>query len=300
MSKIIRIGTRGSKLALWQADYLAAQLAEHDIQSEQIIISTKGDRVQDLSFDKIEGKGFFTKEIEDSLLADEIDLAVHSLKDMPTTPVDHLTLSGVSYREEPNDCLLIKKSSFDSSQILGLKQGAVVGTSSARRKAMIQNLVPHVALKDIRGNVPTRVDKLRNQDFDAIILAAAGLNRLKLDLSDLEVKLLHPKEFVPAPGQGVIVYQCRTTDLATRRIVKKIHNSEVSMCTNVERKVLQMMEGGCQLPLGVHCTMDAMRNFHVSAAYSPSEGAPLKQVSMSQNTNAELAELVYEQLMSEK
>lgn len=298
MPNKLRIGTRGSKLALWQANYVSAELKNIGIETEIIIIKTKGDLVQNLSFDKIEGKGFFTKEIEDALLNNEVDLAVHSLKDMPTTPVEGLTLSGVSYREKPNDCLIIKKSSVDPQGVLDLKKNPIIGTSSARRQRFILSLIPDAQLKDLRGNVPTRLKKLMEQDYDAILLAAAGLHRLGLDLSAYEVKYLHPREFVPAPGQGVIVYQCRTEDLPNRRIINQIHHPEVVVCTNVERRVLQMLNGGCHVPLGVHCYMDELKNFHAVAAYAKDAHSPVNTIQLSQNTTTDMAETMYNMLMN--
>lgn len=294
----LRIGTRGSKLALWQANYTKDQLAELGIEAELKIIKTKGDKIQHLSFDKIEGKGFFTKEIEDELLAGEIDLAVHSMKDMPTTPPDGLVITAVSYRENPADQLLIHPDAVDENQILRFKQNAIIGTSSARRKAQIRHLRGDVAIKDIRGNVPTRIEKLRSGEFDAILLAAAGIERLKLDLSDLTVITLHPREFVPAPAQGVLAWQTRTDDLETRRILKNLHQGDVAKATNIERTVLKLMEGGCHIPLGVYCEQDQMGHFHVWAAYAQAWDQALKTVRQSSSTSFELAEQVYKALIA--
>lgn len=226
--KKVRIGTRGSRLALWQAEFTKQQLLANGIESELVIIKTKGDAIQHLSFDKIEGKGFFTKEIEERLLNGDVDMAVHSMKDLPTSQPDGLVLGAVSYRENPADWLIIRKEEVDTTGTLKLKKNAVVGTSSARRKAQLLDLRPDLQLKDVRGNVPTRLDKLRQGQFDAILLAGAGLTRLALDVSDLEVIQLDPKEFVPAPAQGVLAFQCRADDIETRRVLKKLHHPEVS------------------------------------------------------------------------
>ena len=153
-----------------------------------------------MSFDKIEGKGFFTKEIEDALLRGDIDLAVHSMKDLPTESPEGLKIAAVSYREDPADWLLIDPSKTADNQIFKLKENAIIGTSSARRKAQLLDFRPDIQLKDIRGNVPTRIEKLRNGDFDAIVLAAAGIKRLELDLSDLTIIRLNPREFIPSPS----------------------------------------------------------------------------------------------------
>ncbi len=299
MKSFLRIGSRGSDLALWQANYLKDQLQNHGISSEIIVILTKGDKIQDLSFDKIEGKGFFTKEIEDSLLNDEIDIAVHSMKDMPTSQPEGLTLTAVSYREDPSDCLLISKDCYDQSQDFRLKDNTVIGTSSSRRKSLITNLRQNIQIKDIRGNVPTRIQKLRNGDFGAIILAQAGLNRLKLDVSDLHVVTLNPKEFVPAPAQGVLAYQTHRDDFETRKVMKLIHDSEVAQITNIERTVLKLMGGGCHLPLGVYCMKDKSGNFHVHAALGNTNDGSLKKVSLSQSTSSQLGEKIHQLLIND-
>lgn len=291
---MLRIGTRGSKLALWQAHYTQAELARIGVESELVIIKTQGDVVQHLSFDKLEGKGFFTKEIEDALLRGDIDLAVHSMKDLPTSPPDGLVITAVSYRDNPADWLLLRPEAVDTSQVFKLKQGAVVGTSANRRKAQLLDFRPDVQLKDIRGNVPTRLDKLRSGDFDAIFLAAAGVSRLELDISDLVLVELNPREFVPAPAQGVLAWQTNRGDTATRMILRQLHRPDISACTNVERKVLQLMSGGCQLPLGVHCERDANGNYHAFAACEI-EGT-LRRARVSSSTNAGVAEQLIGQL----
>ncbi len=298
-TQTIRIGTRGSKLAMWQAEYTRHKLSEMNISSELKIIKTKGDRIQHLSFDKMEGKGFFTKEIEDALLRGDVDIAVHSMKDMPTRQPDGLTLTAVSYREDPSDWLVVRKEVADGAGPLKLRKGAVVGTSSARRKAQILDFRPDVQIKDIRGNVPTRLRKLREGQFDGILLAAAGLKRLKQDLSEFFLFQFDPREMVPAPAQGVLVYQACTDDLPTRRILNKIHNREVAEIIRIERKVLKLLDGGCQMPLGVYCQKDDMGNFHVWAAKANAWNEPVKRVNISSSTSFELAERVVEALRAE-
>ncbi len=292
MDRKLKIGTRGSKLALWQAHYTQDQLKAIGVDSELIIIKTKGDQIQHLSFDKIEGKGFFTKEIEDSLLQGAIDMAVHSMKDMPTTQPEGLVLSAVSYRENPADWLIVRKDKLEEGALFKLPEGAVVGTSSARRKAQMLDFRADIQLKDIRGNVPTRLNKLRNGDFDAILLAAAGITRLNLDASDLEIVRFNPKEFVPAPAQGVLCWQTKKDDLATRRVLQQLHQSEVARATNVERKVLKLLDGGCHMPLGAYCELDQAGNFHVWAAKADTWDGPVKRVKLSSSTHFELAERV--------
>ncbi|UKN00790.1 hydroxymethylbilane synthase [Paracrocinitomix mangrovi] len=249
----IRIGSRGSDLALWQANFVKDELTALGHEVEIIIIETKGDKIQDLSFDKIEGKGFFTKEIEAALIDNEIDLAVHSHKDLETTPPEGLVIAAVSARANPVDVLLVRKEAVDEIKTLDLKDDPIVGTSSARRQTQLRRLRSDVQLKDLRGNVPTRINKLRNGDYDAIVLAAAGVQRLELDLSDLHVIEMDPTLFIPAPAQGVLGLQVRDTDSAVKEAVAALNNVEVGAVINIERGILRGMEGGCQLPLGVHC-----------------------------------------------
>ena len=287
-SSVLKIGTRGSKLALWQAEFTRAELARIGVDSELVIIKTQGDVVQHLSFDKLEGKGFFTKEIEDALLRGDIDLAVHSMKDLPTSQPEGLVITAVSYRDNPADWLIIRKTSVDSGKIFKLKEGAVVGTSANRRKAQLIDFRPDLGLKDIRGNVPTRLEKLRSGDFDAIFLAAAGVSRLELDLTDFELVEMNPREFIPAPAQGVLAWQTNRDDTETRTILKKLHHPEISAATNVERKVLQLMDGGCQLPLGVHCERDEAGHYHAYAACEI--GGGMRRARLSSSTSYGLAE----------
>lgn len=252
----IRIASRGSELALWQANFVTSELKKIGVDSELVIIKTQGDKIQDLSFDKMEGKGFFTKEIEESLLAGETDLAVHSHKDLTTETHDKLVVAAVSYREDPSELLLIRKECVSLKNIFSLKPNAIVGTSSARRKAQILSFRKDLKLEDLRGNVPTRIKKLRDGKYDAIMLAAAGIERLELDLSDLHVVKLDPKEFIPAPAQGVLALQIRNDDDEVRKIISKLNHPEVKETIDIERKVLNLLQGGCQLPLGVYCEKD--------------------------------------------
>jgi hydroxymethylbilane synthase len=261
----IRIGTRGSDLALWQAHFVRRQLEEIGCEVSIQIIVTQGDRIQDLSFDKLEGKGFFTKEIEQALLNEEVDLAVHSHKDLETTQPEGLHIAAVSYREDASELLLMRREAFDASQAWNLKANAVIGTSSARRKAQILAQRPDLEIKELRGNVPTRIDKLRQGQYDAILLARAGVLRLELDLSDLETIVLDPTSFIPAPAQGVLGLQTRVSDTITTEILQKLHHSDVATRIGLERSVLRQMDGGCQLPLGVYCVGD-----QVYVSYSPS------------------------------
>jgi len=217
-------------------------------------------------------------------------MAVHSMKDLPTTSPDGLVVTAVSYRANPADALIIKKSSFTKEGKLNLPKNALVGTSSARRKAQLLSISPDITVKDIRGNVDTRLRKLAEEDYDAIVLAAAGFTRLELDLSEFEVLILNPKEFIPAPAQGVLAFQTRTEDLGTRRVLKNIHDSNVAACTNVERKALSMIEGGCHTPVGIFCVRDTNGFYHLRGAMADTWDAPVRYAIVSSSTTHQLAE----------
>lgn len=267
---LIRIGSRGSDLALWQANHIKSQLENLGASVTITIIKTKGDAIQNLSFDKLEGKGFFTKEIEEALLNHEIDLAVHSHKDLETTQPEGLQIACVSEREDPADLLLINPNAVDEKQVFSLKKGTVVGTSSARRKAQLVSLFDEVQIKDIRGNVPTRIQKLSEGQFDAILLAKAGVDRLQINLDQFKTIRLDPISFVPAPAQGVLALQIRTNDTDLSTFLQAINHPDVQSKIAIERKVLQLMKGGCQLPLGVYCDDDF--RIHVAFAQKWEDG----------------------------
>ena len=252
-SRII-IGTRGSELALWQANFIKDRLAEIGLDSELKIIKTQGDKILNLSFDKLEGKGFFTKELEEELLNGTIDLAVHSHKDLPTTHPEGLIIAAVSDREDPAELLVILKDCVDLQQKLSVKFGGLVGTSSNRRKSQLLSVRPDFEIEDLRGNVQTRLQKLRDENYDAIMLAKAGVIRLGYDLSEeFHVEELDPIELIPAPAQGVLAIQIRESDEALFNLLQPLNNPVVAEQIGVERKVLHMFEGGCHLPFGAYC-----------------------------------------------
>jgi hydroxymethylbilane synthase len=263
------IGSRGSKLALWQAHFVKGELEKRGCSVEINIIKTQGDAIQHLSFDKLEGKGFFTKEIEDALLSKQIDLAVHSHKDLETNPPAGLKIACVSSRANPSDILLIRKECVDSNQKWNLKEGATVGTSSARRKTQFLHFRDDVTINDLRGNVPTRIDKLRQGNYDAIILAKAGIDRLELDMSEFECVELDPTEFVPAPAQGVLGLQIREDDTEMSELMATMNDEAVEQRISLERKILNLLDGGCQLPLGAYVTED----HHLYVAFAEKTGA---------------------------
>lgn len=251
--KQIRIGSRGSELALWQANHVKRQLEALGAEVTITIIKTQGDQIQHLSFDKLEGKGFFTKEIEQALLDNEIDLAVHSHKDLETTPPDGLIIAAVSERENPADVLMVHPDAIDTNELWSLKQGAVVGTSSARRKSQLVAFRDDVSIKDLRGNVPTRLNKLVAKEYDAILLAKAGLDRLQLDLQGMVEVVLNPEEFIPAPAQGVLALQIRESDKDLYDFMQELNHEHIQSQIALERSVLNRLQGGCQLPLGAYC-----------------------------------------------
>lgn len=253
---MITIGSRGSDLALWQANHVKAQLEAIGQEVQIKVIKTQGDRIQHLSFDKMEGKGFFTKELEEELLAGTIDLAVHSHKDLPTEHPEGLVIAAVSQRVDPADMLLIVKGKEDTAAKFHLPQGAIVGTSSARRKSQLLHHCPYIHLKDLRGNVPTRIQKLRDGQYDAIMMACAGAERLELNLSEFHVVRMDPKEFVPAPAQGVLALQIKEGNDLLRETLWELHDTDVADRLAVERRILNLFQGGCQLPLGSFCVKE--------------------------------------------
>jgi hydroxymethylbilane synthase len=299
LKSTITIATRGSDLALWQANYVATKLQAIGLETELNIIKTQGDKIQDLSLEKLEGKGFFTKEIEDALLNNEADLAVHSHKDLPTDSHPDLVIAAVTSREDPSELLLIRKESVDEKQKFSLKKNAVVGTSSSRRKSQLLAFRKDVELKDLRGNVPTRLEKLRKGGYDAILIAAAGVERLALDISDLHAEKISPKEFIPAPAQGVLAIQIRKSDKELFQKLQSINNTEVAAQTGVERKVLNLFHGGCQMPVGVYCEYDEDKEVYKSwtSKSESSETLPLGIYLESKNADT-LAERIVSKINS--
>ncbi|SMO32304.1 hydroxymethylbilane synthase [Solitalea koreensis] len=253
MKRKIVIGSRGSDLALWQANHVKSRLEAIGLKSEIKIIKTQGDSFFNLSFSKLEGKGFFTKELEEELLGGTIDLAVHSHKDLPTESPEGLRIAAVSEREDPTELLLIHKDFVDVVRPLSVRYNGIVGTSSARRRVQFKSLRPDVDFEELRGNVPTRIQKLRDGEYHAIILAKAGVARLGLDLSDFHVEEIDPVEMIPAPAQGVLALQIREKDTELFDVLQQINDKNVAETIGIERKVLNLFDGGCHMPLGVFC-----------------------------------------------
>jgi hydroxymethylbilane synthase len=245
------IGSRGSDLALYQANLISSLLGKLGVTTEIKIIKTVGDKIDNLSFDKIEGKGFFTKELEDALLAREIDLAVHSLKDLSTQMPDGLKVGAYCNPENPAELLLVRPECYDPEQRLFVKPDCTIGTSSVRRQAQIAHFRPDLIIEPLRGNVPTRVKKLREGKYCAILIAQAGVHRLGLDLSGLQSITLDRFDFIPAPGQGILTIQIRDNDPAIETAIAKLNEPGAEETARLERGLLARFQGGCQLPLAV-------------------------------------------------
>ena len=246
----IVIGTRSSKLALWQADYVAERLrGEHPgLQVEKKLMTTKGDRILHAPLAKIGGKGLFTKELETAMLEGEIDIAVHSLKDMPTEVPEGLVISAVTERLDSGDALVSRK----YTSLRELPPGAKVGTSSLRRRAQLLHVRPDLSIRDLRGNVNTRLRKLDEGEFDAIVLAVAGLKRLGFAARIAEVL---PREILlPAVGQGALAIEVREDDEEVRKLVNFLNHEDTVNCAKAERAFLARVEGGCQVPVGVYAS----------------------------------------------
>ena len=252
MKAILKIGTRQSLLALWQSNHIAACLRKQYPECEVVLkkIVTKGDRILDVPLAQIGGKGLFTKEIEEDLLSGEVDLAVHSLKDMPTVLPEGLCLTAITERANVGDAFV----SNDYACFEELPLGAVVGTSSLRRKAQLLAARPDLTIRDLRGNVDTRLRKLDEGLYDAVILAAAGLERLG---HGDRIKAIIPSDVcLPAVGQGALAIECRTDDAEVRQMLDFLNDQPTVYATAAERAFLGLLEGGCQVPIGVHADVN--------------------------------------------
>lgn len=250
--KKLTIGTRGSELALWQANHIKKRLEdEHEgLTVELRIIKTMGDKILDVPLAKVGGKGLFVKELEEALIRREVDLAVHSMKDVPTDLPDGLYLPVVTEREDPRDAFLsVNYDSFNE-----LPEGAVIGTSSLRRQCQLQSFRPDIKFAQNRGNVGTRIRKMTEGQFDAIILAAAGLNRL--GLTEHLKELLPAEMSIPAIGQGALGIESRVGDDEVNGLIAFLNHQETAYAVTAERAFLMKLEGGCQVPIAGYATID--------------------------------------------
>lgn len=274
--KKLRLATRGSDLATTQSGVVAAALKDATgIPTELVIVKTIGDQRLDVHLAQVGSVGLFTKEVQDAVLDGRADYAVHSLKDLPAEQTAGLCCAAVPQREDTRDWLLIRPEfHVDRGEgLLPLISGARVGTSAARRTAFLEAMAPDCSAVLLRGNVPTRVNKLGNEEYDAILLAGAGLRRLGLDLSDFEVVKLDPMMWPGAPGQGALAIECRADDKETRALIANLHHEETAATVEVERNLLRALGGGCGLPLGASAYVQD-GGFRLVAALGPTDELP--------------------------
>ena len=287
----LRIGSRGSQLALWQANHISALLRERGHEVEIEIIKTTGDKITDVALAKVGTKGMFTKEIEDALAAGRVDLAVHSLKDLPTEVPPDFEIAAITQRENPRDVLVSKK----HASIKELPQRARVGTSSLRRQAQLKALRPDLEIYPLRGNVDTRLRKLEAGDYEAIILAAAGVNRLGLTAL---VKQIIPAEIMcPAAGQGALGIEIRKGDEAIRQHLSFLDDSAARQTTTAERALLNKLGGGCQVPIGAFAELRA-KEIHLEGVVAHPDGSLVLRESRDGNDPELLGNEVGESLLS--
>ncbi len=248
MRKEIRIGTRASALALWQAEWVKSELEKKypGMRVSLTKIKTTGDKILDVPLAKVGGKGLFVKEIEEAMLRQEIDIAVHSMKDVPTFFPDGLHLSCITKREDPRDALL----SRNKVMFKDLPKGAKVGTSSLRRQAQLMHIRPDFAIEQLRGNVDTRLRKLKEGQYDAIILAAAGVKRL--GLAENVTEYIDTEISLPAIGQGALGIECRVDDRELNDLIAFFNHADSRVCVTGERALLRRLEGGCQVPIACY------------------------------------------------
>ncbi len=248
MNKTIKIGTRGSKLALWQANWVKSALEDQHpaLTVELVIIKTKGDKILDVPLAKVGGKGLFVKEIEDALLNRRVDLAVHSMKDMPAEIPEGLCIGAIPERENPQDVLISK----NGRQLSELSAGALIGTSSLRRASQILHARPDLVIKSLRGNLDTRLKKLETENLDAVILAAAGVKRLGLE--DRITEYLNETIMLPAVGQGALCIEIRQNDPIIEPLVATLEHPQTRIVVMGERAFLNRLEGGCQVPMAAY------------------------------------------------
>lgn len=280
----LRIGTRGSLLAKWQAEFVRKQLfATAGMEAEIVIIKTSGDKLQTSSLSQIGGKGIFIKELEEALLEETIDLAVHSIKDVPTDTPSRLMFPAVCRREDVRDCLV----AANGATLASLRLGARVGTGSLRRQAQLRHIRPDLDVRDLRGNVDTRLRKVESGEYEAVMLAKAGLDRL--GWSGRITETLNPEVFLPAVGQGAIGVECRLKDTEAADIVAGLDDAETRTAIIAERSLLGALQGGCQVPLGAWariergelvleacvCSVDGLQYVKQRATSAPDKAAEL-------------------------
>lgn len=270
MSKTIKIGTRGSQLALWQADWVKSNLQSTypSLSVELVIIKTKGDKILDVPLAQVGGKGLFVKEIEAAIIDGRVDLAVHSMKDMPSMIPEELTIGAIPHRETPED-VLISKNDLAFSE---LPAGARIGTSSLRRSAQLLHLRPDISIIPLRGNLDTRLKKLDTEDMDAIVLAAAGVKRL--NFGNRITQYLDETQMLPAVGQGALCIEIRKNDTDIFSLVEPMDHLPTRIVVSAERAFLNRLEGGCQVPIAAHGKIDG-NNITLTGLVANVEGTVL-------------------------
>jgi hydroxymethylbilane synthase len=264
----LRVGTRSSRLALWQTDHVVERLERTwpGLVVERVAMSTLGDRDTTRPLSRIGDKGLFTKDLEDGLRGGTIDLAVHSLKDLPTEPPAGLRLGAILAREDSRDALVAPA----GVRLASLPSGARIGTSSLRRQAQIAALRPDFRIVDLRGNVPTRVEKVRSREIDAAVLALAGLRRLNLESEVAEI--FDADRLIPAPGQGALAVQIRANDEALASLLAPLNDETATIETTAERALLGFLEGGCQVPVGALARRGAANDLHLVGLVASLDG----------------------------
>ncbi|MGV3041350.1 hydroxymethylbilane synthase [Staphylococcus rostri] len=268
MRKLV-VGSRRSQLALTQSRQFIERLkaVQPDLEIEIKEIVTKGDQIVDRQLSKVGGKGLFVKEIQNELFSKEIDMAIHSLKDVPSVLPDGLTLGCIPDRENPYDAYISK----NHVALKDLPDGSIIGTSSLRRGAQILAHYPNLEIKWIRGNIDTRLKKLQEEDYDAIILAAAGLKRMGWS-ENIVTEYLDDNLLIPAIGQGALGIECRADDTELLDLLAKVHNSEVADCVTAERTFLKEMDGSCQVPIGGHAVIGEDASIHFTGLIMSPDG----------------------------
>jgi hydroxymethylbilane synthase len=295
MRKII-VGSRRSKLALTQTNWVIEQLkklgAPFEFEVKEIV--TKGDKILDVTLSKVGGKGLFVKEIEQAMLDKEIDMAVHSMKDMPAVLPEGLVIGCIPFREDHRDVLISK----DNIPFSELKQGAVIGTSSLRRSSQLLAQRPDLEMKWIRGNIDTRIEKLKTDDYDAIILAAAGLKRMGW-ADDTVTEFINPEICVPAVGQGALSIECRGDDEELLKLLEKFTSPETSEAVKAERAFLHKMEGGCQVPIAGYAFMNEQEDIILTALVGSPDGKTIIKEQVKGKNPDELGQLAADKLISQ-
>ncbi|MBA2880142.1 hydroxymethylbilane synthase [Desulfosalsimonas propionicica] len=274
-SGTIRIGTRGSQLALWQANWVKHQIQAHhpEISVELAVIKTSGDKILDVPLAKVGGKGLFVKEIEEALLAEDIHMAVHSMKDMPGEIPEGLCIAAIPVRENPCDALIAR----NVTKIEDLPQGASIGTSSLRRGSQMLYLRPDLDIRPLRGNIDTRIKKLESENLDAVILAAAGM--MRLGFGDQITAKIDPQTLMPAVGQGALCIEARKNDAETADLLSAIHHPDTACTVLAERAFLKRLQGGCQVPIAAFAQKQG-RQLTINAMVAEIDGSVMYREQM--------------------